>query len=307
MHSIKKESPITPASPSVPNSFFLAARPKTWIASLSPVLIGTAAASQNVALDGRVFFLTLLFSLFIQIGTNFANDYFDFLNGADTELRKGPKRATQEGWISPSAMRNATFAVFALAFFVALPLMLRAGFWSFGVAALCIAFGILYTGGPKPLGYLGLGELFVLVFFGPVAVWGAYFLQTGSSSGQVLLASLAPGLLSTAILIANNLRDEISDRAVGKNTLVVRFGHRFGCWEYGLSLFGAFLVPFALVFYFGAPLLILIASVPLLVFTPKIRGMLIHKDPLKLAPLLPLSAALLILFTAGFCVAMILK
>lgn len=306
MHSIKKESPITPASPSVLKSFFFASRPKTWIASVSPVLIGSALALQTVSLDGRIFFLTLLFSLFIQIGTNFANDYFDYLNGADTELRKGPKRATQEGWISPLAMRNATCAVFALAFFVALPLMLRAGFWSFGVAALCIAFGILYTGGPKPLGYLGLGELFVLIFFGPVAVWGSYFLQTGCTNAQVLIASLAPALLSTAILIANNLRDEISDRAAGKNTLVVRFGRRFGCWEYWMSLLGTFLVPPALVFYFGAPLSILIASVPLLALTPKIREILSHKDPLKLAALLPLSAALLILYTACYCIGMIL-
>jgi 1,4-dihydroxy-2-naphthoate octaprenyltransferase len=268
--------------------------------------MGTVLAARFGALDGSVFCLTLLFSLFIQIGTNFANDYFDYLKGADTPLRQGPKRATQEGWISPASMKRATAAAFFLAFFVAVPLMIRAGFWSFGVAALCIAFGILYTGGPKPLGYLGLGEVFVFIFFGPVAVWGTYFLQTGSSNAEVLIASLAPALLSSAILIANNLRDEISDRAAGKNTLVVRFGHRFGCWEYGLSLFGALLIPSALIFYFSAPPLILAASVvPFLVFAPKIQEILIkYKDPLKLASLLPLSAALLLLYTALFCFGM---
>src|SRR3989344_9571479 len=133
MPLMKNASPISHNSPSVPKAFFLATRPKTWIASLSPVLIGFSMASpKNILL----FLLTLFFSLFIQIGTNFANDYFDFIKGADTHLRNGPKRATLEGWISHSAMLQAICTVFILALMIAIPLMLRSGLWSLPLAAL---------------------------------------------------------------------------------------------------------------------------------------------------------------------------
>src|SRR4029077_8495079 len=116
---------------------------------------------------------------------NFANDYFDFINGADTSERIGPKRAVSAGWIDPGTMLIAALFTFALALCLALPLMLKIGLWSFAVAALCVLCGILYTGGPKPLGYLGLGEILVLIFYGPVAVMGTYFLQTGESRFSV--------------------------------------------------------------------------------------------------------------------------
>jgi len=304
MHSIKKENPITPDSPSVPNlavAYFLASRPKTWIAGLSPVWIGGALASRKTEIDYKIFFLTLLFSLLIQIGTNFANDYFDFLNGADTNLRKGPKRATQEGWISPIAMQRAAIAIFLSAFLTAIPLMAIAGLWSLPVALLCIAFGILYTGGPKPLGYLGLGEFLVLIFFGPVAVCGTYFLQTFSLSPSIFIASLSPGLISCAILIANNLRDEISDRATNKRTLIVRLGHRFGCWEYSLALFAALLVPAILILFYGAPLPLSFASLFIIVFIPQIRKAFRSLDPNEIASLLPVTALILLLYTTIFC------
>jgi 1,4-dihydroxy-2-naphthoate octaprenyltransferase len=244
-------------------------------------------------INGWVFALTLLFSLFIQIGTNFANDYFDFVKGADTDARKGPARATQQGWISPSTMLRATWIVFALSILIAIPLMLQAGPWSFVVAALCVAFGIMYTGGPKPLGYLGLGELLVFVFFGPVAVCGSFFLQTGQWTLPVLIASFAPGLLSCAILIANNLRDEETDRIANKKTLVVRFGRLFGAIEYTLAV----LIPCAILYSFiggTTPILFALFTLPNIIKAFRSQ---------QLAELLPKTALLLILYTLIFIVA----
>lgn len=283
MPSMKSANPTTTDSPSALKAYFLAARPRTWIASLSPVLIGTVMSAKW---DASIFCLTMLFSLLIQIGTNFANDTFDFLNGADTELRVGPKRAVQQGWISVKAMQSATLIVFAFALFIALIL---AGLWSLPIAALCIAFGVLYTGGPKPLGYLGLGEVLVLVFFGPVATCGTCFLQTGTFGTDCFLASLSPGLLSCSILIANNLRDETSDRMAGKNTLVVRFGKTFGQIEHIATVVLAALVPFALVFGYGAPLKLLSASLICLFMKQDLQR----------------SALLLLLYTVLFCISFI--
>ncbi len=266
MHSTKNESPISPASPSALKALFLASRPKTWSAGICPVLIGGALAARHSPISWDTFLLTLFFSLFIQIGTNYANDYFDFVNGADTSERIGPKRAVSVGWIAPSAMLKAALFTFALALCLALPLMLASGLWSFGIAALCVLCGILYTGGPKPLGYLGLGEILVLIFYGPVAVMGAYFLQTGECGFRLFIASLAPAFLSAAILMANNLRDERSDRIANKKTLVVRFGAKFGKGLYTAFIFAAFLVPIALA-ALGFPITITAASLMIL-FAP---------------------------------------
>lgn len=299
---MKSANPILPASPSALKAYFLASRPKTWVASLSPVFVGAAMAPR---FSLSIFFLTLLFSLLIQIGTNYANDYFDFVNGADTNLRNGPKRATQEGWVSPSSMLLATCLIFAGALLVAIPLMIIAGLWSLFLAAACIAFGILYTGGPKPLGYLGLGETLVFLFFGPVAACGAFFLQTGSVTMPMFIASLAPGFLSCSILIANNLRDEKSDRVANKKTLIVRFGRTFGSWEYTLTIVSAAAVPLILVFFYDAPALLLSASLILPLAFPWIRKAFKFRDPLELISVLQGSALLLFLYSAFFCVAIL--
>lgn len=303
MPSTRNDPQILPDSPSALKAYFLASRPKTWIASCSPVCIGAAFVPH---IDWLVFSLTLLFSLFIQIGTNFANDYFDFINGADSKMRNGPKRATQEGWIAPETMRRATFAIFAAALLIAVPLMVIAGLWSLFLAAACVIFGILYTGGPKPLGYLGLGELLVFIFFGPVATCGTFFLQTGVVTLPVFIASLAPGFLSCSILIANNLRDEKSDRAAGKRTLVVRFGRFFGSCEYALSFFLAFLVPQILINYFHAPANLKFASFVLCGAMTHIQKTFRFRDPLELISVLQGSALFLVFYTATFCITLIL-
>lgn len=263
---MKSESPTFSASPSALKSFFLASRPKTWIASISPVAIGAALAPH---IDLFLLILTLVFALSIQIGTNFANDYFDFIKGADTQERKGPKRAVAQGWISKNAMWKATWITFAIALIAAIPLMIQAGLWSLPLALLCVILGVLYTGGAKPLGYLGLGEILVLIFFGPVATVGTYFLQTKTLSTLPFIASLTPALLSTALIAINNLRDESTDRKANKKTLIVRFGTTFGKWECTASLLLALAcsfwishVQFSYEFFLGSLVLFVLFALP---------------------------------------------
>jgi len=187
-------------------------------------------------------------ALLIQIGTNFSNDYFDFIKGADTEERLGPMRATQAGLVSPQAMLKNFVLVFGLAVLVGIYLVYRGGWPIVIIGILSIASGILYTGGPMPLGYLGLGDLFVLIFFGPVAVGGTYYVQSLEISEVVILAGFGPGLLATALLAVNNLRDEPTDKKVGKRTLAVRFGPGFARAEYLAAFALALILPFVLAF-----------------------------------------------------------
>lgn len=225
-------------------TWMLAARPKTLWAGAGPVLMGTAMAADAGQFHAPSALCALAGALLIQIGTNFANDYFDFVKGTDTAERVGPTRATQAGLVTPVQMRNATIVVFALAFLVGLYPVYRGGLPILALGLVSILCGVLYTGGPFPLGYLGLGDLFVLVFFGPVAVAGSYYVQALSLSPLPIIAGLAPGLISCAILTANNLRDADGDVKTGKKTLAVRFGKAFARSEFVLSLkLGIFWVP----------------------------------------------------------------
>ena len=220
----------------------LAARPKTLWAGIAPVFIGAAMARADGVFHGPSALCALLGAVFIQIGANYANDYFDFIKGTDREDRVGPLRATQAGLVTPAQMKRAAIRVFGLAFLAGLYLIYRGGIPILVIGLLSIACGILYTGGPYPLGYLGLGDLFVLVFFGPVAVAGAYYVQAQSFDPLPVIAGLSPGLWSVAILTVNNLRDVAADRLSGKKTLPVRLGVTFARWEYALSLFAASVV-----------------------------------------------------------------
>ncbi|MBX3177413.1 MAG: 1,4-dihydroxy-2-naphthoate polyprenyltransferase [Candidatus Hydrogenedentes bacterium] len=212
--------------------WLLAARPKTLAAGLTPVLIGSALAAGAGAFHLTAALCAGLGALLIQIGANFANDYFDFVKGTDTEDRVGPLRATQAGLVAPKTMLAATIIVFALAFLPGGWLIYRAGWPLLAIGVISVVCGLLYTGGPYPLGYLGLGDVFVLVFFGPVAVGGTYYVQALELPTEVLIAGLMPGLFSTAILTVNNLRDADTDVRTGKRTLAVRFGKGFARWEY---------------------------------------------------------------------------
>ncbi len=224
--------------------WLLAARPKTLWAGVAPVFIGTAIAWADDGFHALAALAALAGSLLIQIGTNYANDYFDFVKGTDTEERIGPMRATQAGLVSPGQMKLATILVFALAFLVGLYLVYRGGWPILVIGLASILCGVLYTGGPYPLGYLGLGDLFVLVFFGPVAVAGTYYVQVLEFDTLPVIAGLAPGLFSVALLTVNNLRDVEGDRISGKKTLAVRLGPTFAKFEYVTALLlGGLAVP----------------------------------------------------------------
>lgn len=223
-----------------------AARPKTLPAAIVPVMVATALAHAHGAADYWKAGVCLVFALLVQIGTNFANDYFDFQHGADTAERVGPRRAVAAGLISPRTMLVATALVLTLAFAVGLVLVVEGGWLLLPIGVVSILCAIAYTGGPYPLGYNGLGDVFVFVFFGLVAVCVTFFVQAGRPGSDVVLAAAAMGLLAANILVANNYRDAETDARAGKRTLVVRFGRRFAFWQYGLSAAAALLVPGAL-------------------------------------------------------------
>ncbi len=223
-----------------------AARPKTLWASVAPVLIGTAMAYADGRWDPLIAVVTLFSAMMIQIGTNFANDYYDHKKGADTVERIGPVRATGAGLVKPGAMRLAYILAFSLSVISGLYLIALGGWPILTIGFFSILFGILYTGGPFPLGYKGLADIFVLVFFGPVAVGGTYYLQTLDMNLSIILAGLSPGLLSTALLSVNNLRDIHTDKKAGKKTLAVRFGALFVRAEYLVSILLACAMPIVL-------------------------------------------------------------
>ncbi len=223
-----------------------ACRPKTLMAGICPVILGTVLAARMGYFDVVLSIFTLFVALGIQIGTNFANDYFDFIKGADTSLRKGPVRVTSAGLVAPQTMRLAVFLTFSATALLSTYLIRQGGPLIACFSTTAIFLGIAYTGGPFPLAYLGLGDLFVLIFFGPVATAGTTFLQTHAYSLEATLLGLGLGLISTAILTVNNLRDVDEDRRSNKKTLVVRFGTRFGKIEYIGCIVLAALLPLSL-------------------------------------------------------------
>jgi 1,4-dihydroxy-2-naphthoate octaprenyltransferase len=222
------------------NHWWLAARPRTLPAAVVPVAVGTALAYHAGVAAFLPALLCLLFALLVQVGTNFANDYFDFVKGADTARRIGPRRAVASGWVTPEAMRRAMFGVLALAFLAGLPLAFFGGPWLLLLGLVCLLFAYAYTGGPFPLAYHGLGDIFVFVFFGLVATGGTFFVQAGGFAGAdgesllfaVVLAGAIPGALATNILVVNNMRDAPTDAEAGKRTLVVRYGASFARVQY---------------------------------------------------------------------------
>lgn len=218
-----------------------AARPATLSAAVAPVLVGTAAAARAESrFDALVFVATLAAALLIQTGTNLANDLFDYERGADTAERLGPPRVTQTGLIPAEQVRAATYLSFGAAAAIGLYLTAAGGWPILAIGIASIAAGVAYTGGPWPLGYHGLGDLFVFVFFGLVAVVGTYYLQAGTITALALLAALPVGLTATAILVVNNLRDIETDRRAGKMTLAVRLGEWATRWQYVLLILGAY-------------------------------------------------------------------
>lgn len=201
-----------------------ASRPKTLAAALVPVITGASIAWHDGLFRADTTIVALFCAVAIQIGTNFANDYFDFVKGADTHERLGFERATASGLISPEGMRNATAATMLIAFLAGLYLVWVGGWVILAIGLLSLLFGVLYTGGPFPLGYNGLGDVFVFIFFGIVAVTGTYYVNALEWSVISLWASIPVGALSVNILVVNNLRDVEQDRLANKRTLGVLLG-----------------------------------------------------------------------------------
>ncbi len=237
----------THANPVHPlQAWILAARPKTLPAAATPVIVASALAFRAGAFRLGPALAALIAALLLQIGANIANDYFDFYKGADTAERLGPVRVTQAGLLKPQQVYRGMWFVFFLAGLLGIYLAIVGG-WPVIVIGLCaILAALAYTGGPFPLGYHGLGEVFVLIFFGPAAVCGAYYIQDHSLTPLVWWSSIPVGLLIVAILVVNNIRDIETDRAAGKMTLAVLLGRRGAQIEYFLMLVGAYLAPFLL-------------------------------------------------------------
>jgi 1,4-dihydroxy-2-naphthoate octaprenyltransferase len=221
----------------------LAARPKTLPAAAAPVIAGTAVAFHDGVFSPGPALAALLGALLIQIGTNFANDVFDYKKGADTHERLGPVRVTQAGLLKPEQVFTGMWGMFGLAVLVGVYLLAVAGWPVVWIGLFSILAGIAYTGGPFPLGYNGLGDIFVFIFFGLVAVCGTYYVQAGTVSAGAIWAAIPMGLLATAILAVNNLRDVETDAKAGKKTLAVRFGVNGARIEYDLMVGGALLCP----------------------------------------------------------------
>ncbi len=208
------------------NAWWLAARPKTLPASISPVILGTALAYQVGQYDWLIFFLSIVCAMLLQIAVNFANDYFDFFSGVDTKDRLGPIRVSQSGLIAPSVLKRVLLVVCGLATFVGLLLVWLSSWWLllFGIASVCAVF--MYSSGPWPLASNGMGEVAVFFFFGWLAVGGTFFAHTNEMNEYVLGFGSVAGLISAGIMLVNNIRDIKTDSASGKRTLAVILGEK---------------------------------------------------------------------------------
>jgi len=282
----------------------LAARPKTLFAVISPILVGTTIALSSAAFRPVIFLFTLLTGLGIQISTNFCNDYFDFIKGADTAERKGPLRITQSGLVSLSTMKKACAISLSLTALFGLVLLWEGGLVIALLLALSLLLAVGYTAGPIPLAYKGLGDLFVFIFFGPIACLSCYYLQTGSISFACNTVGIALGSLSTAILAVNNIRDIEEDKKAGKQTLAVRFGIQFGKVEY-ITLLG---IPALITLIISREKPLCLLSLGYLIPSWNVaKKVLFSKDAQQLNHCLAKTGFLLLVYTLLFCLGWILS
>ncbi|MCP4658923.1 MAG: 1,4-dihydroxy-2-naphthoate polyprenyltransferase [bacterium] len=286
-------------------AWILASRPPTLGAAVAPVVVGAACAHALGGLRPGPTLAALIGAIWIQIGTNFANDVFDFEKGADTDTRLGPTRAVQAGLLSPVQMRWGMVAAFALAGLCGIYLTWIAGWPVVAIGLASIAAGIAYTAGPFPLGYHGLGDLFVLIFFGFVAVCGTVFVNLGAVPELAWWAAVPPGTLATAILVVNNIRDRSTDAEAGKRTLAVRLGRRGAVGEYLALVIVAYAVPVVLMLrgILGPWGLLPFLTAPLAVVASR---RLIAGRGTALNPVLVSTARLLLIFGGVFAAALVL-
>ncbi|MFN8433602.1 MAG: 1,4-dihydroxy-2-naphthoate polyprenyltransferase [Anaerolineales bacterium] len=265
--------------------WWLAIRPRTLPAAAAGVAMGSALAWHDGSFQWLPALAALLVALLLQIGSNVANDVFDFERGADTAERLGPVRVTQAGYLTPSQVKTGMVVIFAFAALLGLYLATLRGWTVIWLGAAAILSAVAYTGGPYPLGYHGLGDIFVFLFFGIAAVAGTYFVQVGSVSPAAWWMAVPVGLIVTAILVVNNLRDLENDRKAGKHTLAVRFGERGAKAEYILLMMIAYLIVPVLVWIKIIPIGALLAWLSLPVAIRTLRIVLTQKGK-------PLNAAL---------------
>jgi 1,4-dihydroxy-2-naphthoate octaprenyltransferase len=306
---------MTAADLSRREAWLMAARPQTLPAAAAPVVVGTGVALGTDAFAPLPALSALLGSLLIQVGTNFANDYYDAVQGADTDEREGFTRVTAGGLIDPTAVKRATALTFAAAVALGTYLVAVGGVPILVVGLLSVASGVAYTGGPYPLGYHGLGDLFVFVFFGLVAVVGTVYVQAaaavsglvvtpppGTISPIAVAAALPMAAITTDILVVNNVRDRDEDATTGKRTLVVRFGYGVARAEFLGMLALAYLTPPAMVVAFDAGPAVLAPLLTLPYAASVARTVLTRTDGEALNPALERTGKLLAAFAALFAV-----
>jgi 1,4-dihydroxy-2-naphthoate octaprenyltransferase len=296
----------TASTPSGIRIWLMAARLRTLPAALAPVLVGTSLAGYAGVFHPLRLIAALIASIFIQIGTNLSNDYSDARRGADTEDRLGPVRVTAGGLVPPKRVLVATYLTFGVAVLAGAYLIAVAGWQLLLVGAASILAGVLYTGGPRPYGYEGLGELFVFLFFGIVAVAGSYFVQVKHLHWEAFALAVPVGLLAAAILVVNNIRDIDTDRRAGKKTLAVRLGRERTRFLYAVMVYGAYaLAPVTWLFgpldaWLLLPALSLPIAVPLVRLVrnrsdgPSLNGALAQTGVLQLAFCMLLAAGVLL-------------
>jgi 1,4-dihydroxy-2-naphthoate polyprenyltransferase len=274
----------------------MAARPKTLPAAAAPVLLGMGLAAHHGAFARAPALAALVGALLIQIGTNLGNDYYDFVRGGDTDDRVGPTRVTQAGLLRPKQVLRGMILALAAAFVVGIYLVAVGGLPVVFIGLASLLCAVIYTGGPFPLAYHGLGDLFVFVFFGFVAVGGTYWVQALALPMDVVLLGAGVGALNTAILVANNLRDIDSDRQVGKRTMAVRLGRGGSRVEYSLLLVIGAAVPVVGALFFGWPAAVYAALAAFLPGFAPLRLVWTAEDSVSLIPTLAGTARVVLAY-----------
>ncbi|KYH26835.1 1,4-dihydroxy-2-naphthoate octaprenyltransferase [Halalkalicoccus paucihalophilus] len=300
-------------------AWLMAARPQTLPVAAAPILVGVGLAFEDGVFSLLPALAAFVGATLIQIGTNFANDYYDAIKGADTDDREGFTRVTQSGLIEPGEVKRAMVLTFALAILVGTYLVYVGGVPILVVGLASVASGIAYTGGPYPYGYRGLGDLFVFVFFGLVAVTGTYYVQAaavlagpfplwlppGTVTVEAVVASLPVAALATTILVVNNVRDRETDRETGKRTLAVMLGYRFSRAEYAALFALAYLTPlWFLATDFGLPILLPYLTVPYAALL--VRTLFTETSGEALNPALEQTGKLLAAFAALFAIGLVI-
>ncbi len=287
--------------PSKFQSWILASRPKTLLAAIVPVAVGSAVAFEQTKFEIIYSIVALICATLIQVGTNFVNDYFDFQTGADNENRKGPKRGLALGIISLKEMKIGSILVFSIAFLFGLYLVYEGGIVILIIGIISILAGIAYTAGPFPFAYNGLGDIIVFIFFGIVGTMGTTYLQTKDFSLLSFLASIPVGALITNILVVNNFRDVEEDKEAKKHTLAVLLGRNFSRYQFIVLLTASFIIPVIFYFIFDFSIWIFLPYITLPVAFKLIK-MLYTFEGLQLNQTLELTAKFSAIFGILFAI-----